>query len=119
MSSSDDLERAIAAAQEAVTQQGDVVRSLKANVKEGKAQKVQSRSCAHTKPCNCTANCAGTLLSAALCMLQSDVDAAIQKLQQLKLDLGDQQKVSVCSPPGLTALASCKQTASNSPATTM
>ncbi|KAG2429717.1 hypothetical protein HYH02_013974 [Chlamydomonas schloesseri] len=56
-----ELEQQIAAAQEAVTKQGDTVRSLKASAKEGKAEK-------------------------------SEVDAAIQKLAELKLALESKQK---------------------------
>jgi hypothetical protein len=37
------LEAAIKAAQEAVTYQGDTVRSIKASAKEGKAEKVRAR----------------------------------------------------------------------------
>ncbi len=37
------LEEQINKSQEAVQQQGDVVRSLKANLKDGKAQQVQNR----------------------------------------------------------------------------
>lgn len=55
------LEEAITQAQAAVQQQGDTVRSLKASLKDGKAQ-------------------------------QSEVEAAIAKLQQLKLELSEQQK---------------------------
>ncbi len=40
MPTADELEAAIEAAQAAVTKQGDQVRSLKANVKDGKATKV-------------------------------------------------------------------------------
>jgi glycyl-tRNA synthetase len=36
------LEAAVVAAQDAVTKQGDTVRSLKASVKEGKLQKVHA-----------------------------------------------------------------------------
>ncbi|WIA35437.1 hypothetical protein OEZ86_003878 [Tetradesmus obliquus] len=56
-----ELEQAIAAAQAAVQQQGDTVRSLKASLKDGNAQ-------------------------------QSQVEEAIQKLQQLKLELSEHQK---------------------------
>eukprot|EP00775_Hariotina_reticulata_P009703 gene9703-9862_t len=55
------LEQQITAAQAAVQQQGDTVRALKANLKDGNAQ-------------------------------QSEVDDAIAKLQQLKLELSDCQK---------------------------
>jgi len=40
------LEAAIDKSQQAVQQQGDIVRSLKASVKDGKAQQVQSGSSA-------------------------------------------------------------------------
>jgi hypothetical protein len=56
-----ELEQAIAAAQAAVQQQGDTVRSLKASLKDGNAQ-------------------------------QSQVEEAIQKLQQLKLELSGEQQ---------------------------
>jgi glycyl-tRNA synthetase len=56
-----ELESAIEQAQAAVQVQGDTVRSLKASLKDGKAQ-------------------------------QAEVDAAIAKLQQLKLELTGHQK---------------------------
>jgi hypothetical protein len=40
-----ELEEAINRSQAAVQQQGDIVRSLKANVKDGKAQQVQCFAC--------------------------------------------------------------------------
>lgn len=40
-----DIEQQIQTSQEAVQQQGDVVRSLKANLKDGKAQQVQHNGC--------------------------------------------------------------------------
>lgn len=61
MSDLGDLQQAIEAAQEAVTKQGDTVRSLKAELKDGKVEK-------------------------------GAVDAAIQKLQQMKLDLDTKTK---------------------------
>lgn len=40
-----ELEEAINRSQAAVQQQGDIVRSLKANLKDGKAQQVQCFAC--------------------------------------------------------------------------
>lgn len=78
-----ELEQAIAAAQAAVQQQGDTVRSLKASLKDGNAQ-------------------------------QSQVEEAIQKLQQLKLELsGEQQQQQATAGnvgfPACTALHSSNQ----------
>lgn len=65
--SAHDLEAAIAAQQELVDRQGDVVRSLKAEVKEGK-------------------------------VLKHEVDAAIEKLKGLKVELGEKLKAfQVCT----------------------
>lgn len=45
------LEEQINKSQEAVQQQGDIVRSLKANLKDGKAQQVQSSTCGCVSCC--------------------------------------------------------------------
>lgn len=45
------LEEQINKSQEAVQQQGDIVRSLKANLKDGKAQQVQSSNCGCVSCC--------------------------------------------------------------------
>jgi hypothetical protein len=45
------LEEQINKSQEAVQQQGDIVRSLKANLKDGKAQQVQISTCGCVSCC--------------------------------------------------------------------
>lgn len=50
------LEQAVQAAQEAVTKQGDTVRSLKASLKEGKIEKA---GCAQTQAANSQGCCSG------------------------------------------------------------
>ena len=105
----------------AVTRQGDAVRSLKAAVKEGNAQKVRlvcRRE--HVYPSR-----AGEVLHVHACWvrapsnincpishLQADVDAAIQKLKDLKLEAEKLQKVSAwirapsqCQHGGTLAIA--------------
>lgn len=55
----DQLEEAINKAQEAVQQQGDIVRSLKANLKDGKAQQVHvvAGSCGCVSCCRPQISC--------------------------------------------------------------
>lgn len=128
------LEEALAA----VTKQGDTVRSLKAELKQGKVEKV----CAGPLPglLRCASTTAGCTLIVYVCVLgggaraleamavdghgalalraclhackhahahentlQAAVDAAIQQLQHLKLDLDAATKVR--SPPRLRACA--------------
>jgi hypothetical protein len=87
----------------AVTRQGDAVRSLKAAVKEGNAQKVvlvRRREYVHRSRAAEAVHIHGRWMRApsnikcVLSHLQADVDAAIQKLKDLKLEAEKLQKVS-------------------------
>ena len=87
----------------AVTRQGDAVRSLKAAVKEGNAQKVRlvcirehihpSRAAEAVRAHACWVR-APSDINCVTSHLQADVDAAIQKLKDLKLEAEKLQKVS-------------------------
>lgn len=126
---SEALEVGVQQAEEAVTKQGDNVRSLKALLKEGKGQKVQSclrrkyycsNSQAYipsswhsinfiplrfhdipTKPLGLlhleVASKDSTCRADLNSNLQADVDAAIARLKDLKLDLEAKQKVLYCA----------------------
>ena len=87
----------------AVTRQGDAVRSLKAAVKEGNAQKVMlvcRREYVHRSRAAEAVHSHGRWMRApsnlkcVLSHLQADVDAAIQKLKDLKVEAEKLQKVS-------------------------
>lgn len=82
----EELEKVVAAMQEAVTKQGDTVRSLKASLKEGKTEKVefQLRRLLYRNVQNQR-------------IAQASVDAAIAKLQELKVELDGKQKVNPLS----------------------
>lgn len=117
MTTADELEAAIEAAQAAVTKQGDQVRSLKANVKDGKATKVwgvwagivsvqawcvhpasigvdcmqRDSACESKTPHAVGVTRGKTPHRAALA--QDEVDTAINMLKTLKLELEKKQKV--------------------------
>lgn len=96
----DVLEAKIADLQGAVAKQGDTVRSLKASAKDGNAEKVRcswrlgSRGWAPDQPGRrpCPRPCSPPALSSSSAP-QADVDAAIAKLQELKIELDGAQKV--------------------------
>lgn len=85
------LEQVILQAQEAVQVQGDTVRSLKAQLKDGKAEKVGNPGQnSPIQPLKLRAHHSPRLS----CIAQAEVDQAIKKLSELKLELGEAQKVS-------------------------
>lgn len=123
-----DLETEVRKAEEAVTKQGDTVRSLKALIKEGKGQKVRFSLTKESREHMLMRNKgyvglpwskAAKLVAAevnehlarnVLCTLQADVDAAITALKTLKANLEDKQKVSTeCTldSPSMKQSASC------------
>jgi hypothetical protein len=101
----EELEKAIAAAQEAAAFQGDTVRSLKALAKDGKAEKVSAKyqafGIAFAVVLLCCCRRFAFLRSRARAPFyplhhphtQADVEAAIAKLAELKLVLDEKQKV--------------------------
>jgi hypothetical protein len=98
------LKQEVASAVELVAKQGDIVRSLKAELKDGKLTRVSHHSALHD----------ASLLameSLAICdvahpanrlnpfPLQADIDEAIEKLKNMKIDMEKMQKASAASPP--------------------
>ena len=104
------LEAAVAAAREGVTKQGDTVRSLKADLKEGKVDRVRSHpsgvgatAAAHHPPPPPRTSPARRPPPP-----QAAVDAAIEALKNMKLDMERQQKVRAAAGGGGGA-CSCRR----------
>ena len=86
------LEDALQKAQEAVTRQGDMVRGLKAELKDGRVVRV-SHQITHIAPKSPSNVTAGSLIY-LLFSLQAAVDDAIEQLKNLKIELDAKLKVS-------------------------
>eukprot|EP00877_Chromochloris_zofingiensis_P008693 jgi/Chrzof1/4077/Cz13g19110.t1 len=85
---SEQLDQQILAAQEAVTKQGDTVRSLKAGKKDGKVEQVLTTLLTSYNILPAMG------VTAHVCVAQAEIDAAIQQLKELKLELEEKQKSS-------------------------
>ena len=106
----EDLEQRIRAAEAAVTTQGDTVRSLKAALKDKSIEKVSAHgSPAPTPPVPVPASsrraaCMGAQRSDVFtlcCAPQSEVDAAILKLKDLKAAAEQLQRCNIAALPEL------------------
>jgi glycyl-tRNA synthetase len=89
------LEASVEAAREVVTTQGDVVRQLKAEVKDGTAERVRRCRSRSPRACRCRRARSPTHPPPRS---QSAVDAAIEKLKQLRMELDQKVKVGTPTP---------------------
>jgi hypothetical protein len=89
------LEASVEAAREVVTTQGDVVRQLKAEVKDGTAERVRRCRSRSPRACRCRRARSPTHPPPRS---QSAVDAAIEKLKQLRMELDQKVKVGTLAP---------------------
>lgn len=96
---SEQLDQQILAAQEAVTKQGDTVRSLKAGKKDGKVEQVLTTLLTSYNILPAMG------VTAHVCVAQAEIDAAIQQLKELKLELEEKQKVR---GPAVLKLRNCE-----------
>ena len=94
------LQEAVDRAQEAVARQGDIVRGLKAEVKDGRVVRVGCAP-AHLHLAGATAASRGACSSPPSPLLQAAVDEAIEALKNLKIDLD--KKLKVGAPPASRA----------------
>ena len=88
----DELQAVAIQAQAAAAKQGDTVRSLKASLKDGKADKVGFNAYMMH---NHHADIFPPVRTYCLCGEQSEVDAAIQQLKNLKTEADVAQKVNL------------------------
>lgn len=104
------LSAEIEVAQEAVSRQGDIVRGLKAEVKDGKVVRVRyTRQFVLMRRARIFALHLGLITHGHL-RLQAAVDDALDKLKQLKLELDAKLKVGAAQPPARNShCADCRR----------